>query len=108
MLKIQGNLITNCYRGIYLWDSTNNIIKKNSVTYGTTAMAIIDSDNNIIGPKNVMSENNAYGIGLVDSSNNDIFNNTALNNGTCDIIDFTGNSNNSLKNNTADCVEGFD
>jgi parallel beta-helix repeat protein len=119
---IEGNRISNSFRGIFVmnnspsylpygspgsWSCDYNTFKNNTITNSTqTGLGFVNGgSNNTIGPGNVFN-GNYYGIALVNANSNYIFNNKAFDNLVCDIRNFFG-TNNTLKNNKADCIDGF-
>jgi parallel beta-helix repeat protein len=69
-VTIKNVIITNSYYGIYLWNSSGNVLSSNDVTANiyTGIVIAFTSDNNTLSGNNVTG--NTYGIGLDSSSGN--------------------------------------
>jgi len=91
---ISGNIITNNFYGIWLHNSSNNIVSANNVSLNSYPGIQLDnsSSNNVSG--NSVS-NNLAGIELRNSSNNIVSGNTAFNNwgGKGIVLDYSSNNN---------------
>jgi len=83
--NITNNIVTNNTCGIFLFNSSNNILADNTVLYSNWFGIVLFSSNNNIISGNKITANKEFGIMLTESSNNsfsgnDITNNT---NGIC-------------------------
>ena len=107
--NISHNNASDNYHGIYLHESSNNIITNNNASINDCyGIGLHFSSNNIITNNN--AANNKYGICLYGSSNNIITNNNAANNKYG--IDLYGSSINTITDNSFEndgiFIDGFE
>ena len=79
--SIIGNEVTNCYYGLYAYNSSNNIILDNQFDYNGCGGAFEESHGNMLGG-NSFSKNGGLGLGVqLSSENNTLENNQISGNG---------------------------
>jgi len=76
--NISGNSLVNSGIGVWLYDSSNNLVKGNSISNNNYGIIAESSDNNIIADNFVA--NNLGGIRLISASNNKLRDNTMVDN----------------------------
>ncbi len=103
--NITGNKLSYNNYGVYLNDSSRNILENNEVNNNSLGIYLRNSNNNQLKSNNITGvgifvglENSATGIYLEDSDNNKLMNNTISK--LWDGVNFTESSNNELNNNS--------
>src|SRR5271157_5651662 len=92
-VKIENTNVENCNFGIYLENSSNNIISWNNATDNTIGVGLdSSSSNNVLSGNNVTANNNG-GIELDSSSDNTLSGNNVANNGARGILLYSSSDN---------------
>src|SRR5271157_5801817 len=93
-VKIENTNVENCNFGIYLENSSNNIISWNNATDNTIGVGLDSSSSNNVLSGNNVKANNVDGIHLYSSSNSTVYGNNVANNSVTGI--WLGSSSNNV------------